>query len=159
MATIFEFKVPPEEFVLPDTLAKLADVEIEIERVVADDPDRITPISGHAPMTSTRLKLPSTMIRQVESLDTLSKMNEERLYQMTGSGSIDQIVPLLTHHEGAVTHAAGSADGRRLRALFPDHEALSEVPEYLREADFSLTIQAVYETKDDGHIQYGLTET
>lgn len=78
---------------------------------------------------------------------------------MTWAGSIDRIVPLLTNHEGTITYAVGSVEGWRLRVLFPDHEALSEAHEYLQEADVSLTIHAIYEAKDDGHIQHGLTET
>lgn len=67
--------------------------------------------------------------------------------------------PITNRPWGTITHATGSVDGWGLRVLFPDHEALSEAHDYLREAGFSLTVQAVYEAQDDGHIQHGLTET
>lgn len=159
MATIFEFEVPTEEFALHDTLAQLPAVNIEIERVVADDPDRLTPYVWVRADDFDALEAAFDDDPTVDRLETLSEMNEERSYQMTWSGSIEQIVPLLTHHEGTITHASGSADGWRLRVLFPNHDTLSEAHDYLQEADFSLTIHAVYEAQDDGHIQYGLTET
>lgn len=158
MATIFEFEVPTEEFALHDTLAQLPSVDIEIERVVANDPDRLTPYVWARADDFEALETAFDDDPTVESLQTLSEMNEERSYQMTWTGSIDRIVPLLTNHEGTITHAVGSVEGWRLRVLFPDHEALSEAHGYLREADFSLTPQAVYEEKDDRHIQHGLTE-
>lgn len=39
MATIFEFKIPTEEFALEDALTQRPSVTVEIERVVANDPD------------------------------------------------------------------------------------------------------------------------
>ena len=148
-----------EEFALHDTLTQCPNVDIEIERVVADDPDRITPYVWARADDFDALEAAFDDDPTVESLDTLSEMNEERSYQMTWAGSIDRIVPLLTNHEGTITYAVGSVEGWRLRVLFPDHEALSEAHEYLQEADVSLTIHAIYEAKDDGHIQHGLTET
>jgi hypothetical protein len=43
MAAILEFSFPTEEFALYETLDTHPEAHIEIERVVADDPDRITP--------------------------------------------------------------------------------------------------------------------
>lgn len=158
MATIFEFEVPTEEFALHDTLAQFPDVEIEIERVVANDPDWITPYVWARAENFDALEADFDDDPTIKSLNKLSEMNEERSYQMTWTGSIDRIVPLLTNHEGTITHAVGSVEGWRLRVLFPDHEALSEAHDYLREAGFSLTIHVVYEATDDGHMQYGLTK-
>ena len=41
MAAILEFDLPTEEFALEETLTTVPGTQIEIERVVADDPDRI----------------------------------------------------------------------------------------------------------------------
>lgn len=159
MASIFEFEVPTNEFALEETLAKCPEAVIEIERVVADDPDRITPyVWAHADDFEA-LEAAFDDDPTVTDLTILSEMGDERSYQMTWTGMIDQIVPLLTEHEGTITHATGSVDGWNLRVLFPDRAALSEAHDYLREADFSLSVGAIYEARDDGHIQHGLTET
>lgn len=46
MATIFEFEMPTEEVAPHETLIALPNIGSEIERVVTDDPDRITPYVG-----------------------------------------------------------------------------------------------------------------
>ncbi|WP_122090868.1 helix-turn-helix domain-containing protein [Halalkalicoccus subterraneus] len=159
MATILELEVPTNEFALEATLTECSEAVIEIERVVADDPDRITPyVWAHADDFAA-LEAAFDDDPTVEELTLLSEMGEERSYQMTWTGMIDQIVPLLTDHEGTITHATGSVNGWSLRVLFPDRAALSEAHDYLKEAGFSLSIGAIYEAKDDGHIQHGLTET
>lgn len=159
MATIFEFKVPTEEFALHNTLAALPNVDLEIERVVADDSDRITPYVWARADDYTALEAAFDDDPTVEEVIPLSETDEEHSYQMTWLGSIDQLVPLLIDHEGTITHATGSVEGWSLRVLFPTHDALSKAHDYLQESDFSLTVQAVYEATDDGHIQHGLTKT
>lgn len=158
MASIFEFEIPTEEFGLQETLTKLPDVLIEIERVVADDPDRITPYVWARTDDFEALEAAFDDDPTVEELTMLTDMGKERSYQMTWGGSIDRIVPLLTDHQGTITHAHGSSDGWSLRVLFPDRAALSEASDYLREAGFTLKVEAIYEAVDDGHMQHGLTE-
>ncbi|MFC6906752.1 bacterio-opsin activator domain-containing protein [Halalkalicoccus tibetensis] len=159
MATIFEFKVPTNEFALEETLIECPDAVIEIERVVADNPNRITPYVWARTDDFAALEAAFDDDPTVEDLTRLSETGNERSYQMTWAGTIDRIVPLLTEHEGTITHATGSADGWSLRVLFPDRAVLSETHDYLQEAGFSLTVEAIYEATADGHIQYGLTET
>lgn len=159
MATILELEVPTNEFALEATLTECPEAVIEIERVIADDPDRITPYVWVHTDDFAALEAAFDDDPTVEELTLLSEMGEERSYQMTWTGMIDQIVPLLTDHEGTITHATGSVDGWSLRVLFPDRVALSKAHDYLEEAGFSLTVRAIYEAKDDGHIQHGLTET
>lgn len=158
MATIFEFEVPTDEFALEETLAEFPEAVIEIERVVANDPDRITPYVWARTDDFEALEAAFADDPTVMDLTLLSEMGDERSYQMTWAGTIDRIVPLLTEHEGTITHATGSADGWRFRVLFPDRAALSEAHDYLQEAGFSLTVEAIYEAQGNGHIQHGLTE-
>ena len=43
MAAIIEFSLPTDEFALQETLSTHPEAQIEIERVIADDPEQITP--------------------------------------------------------------------------------------------------------------------
>lgn len=79
-ATIFESEVSTEEFALHDTLTQCPNVDIEIERVVADDPDRITLYVWARADDFDALEAAFDDDPTVESLDTLSEMNEERSY-------------------------------------------------------------------------------
>lgn len=158
MATIFKFEVPIDEFALEDTLTRFPEAVIEIERVVATDPDQITPYVGARSDDFEALEAAFEDDPTITDLTMFSEIGEGRSYQMAWAGPVNRIVPLLTDHEGIITHATGSGDGWSLRVLFPDRAALSEAHDYLEEAGFSLTVKTIYEAKETDHIQYGLTE-
>lgn len=100
MATIFEFKIPTEEFALEDALMQRPSVTVEIERVVANDPDRITPYVRARADDFELLEAAFDTDPTVENITLLSELDGERSYQMTWAGSVDRIVPLLTDHGG-----------------------------------------------------------
>jgi hypothetical protein len=77
-----------------------------------------------------------------------SDTGEERSYQMTWTGPIDFIVPILTEYSGTVTHADGSVDGWNLRVVFPDRESLSRADEAAQEAGFQFDVRTIYSTED-----------
>lgn len=158
MATILELEVPTNEFVLEATLTACPGAVIEIERVVANDPNQITPYVWAHTDDFAALEAAFDDDPTITDWTVLSEMNGERSYQMTWTGMIDQIVPLLTEHEGTITHATGSTDEWSLRVLFPDRAALSEAYDYLEEAGFSLTVRAIYEAQGTDYILHGLTE-
>lgn len=158
MATIIEFGLPTEEFALEETLRTHPAVQIEIERVVADAPDQITPYvwvrADDFDAFETALEDDPT----VEEVTVFSETGEERSYQMTWTGPIDFIVQILTEHDGTITHADGSADGWQLRVVFPDRESLSQAHNAAQEAGLRFDVTAIYGTEDPRYIRYGLTE-
>lgn len=158
MGTIIEFRLPTEEFALEETLDTRPEAQIEIERVVADDPDKITPYIWVRTDDFEAFEAALEDDPTVEDVTLLSETEEERSYQMTWTGSIDFIVHLLTEHEGTITHADGSADGWELRVVFPDKESLSEAHDAAYEAGFRFDVIAVHGTEDTRGIQYGLTD-
>lgn len=159
MATILEFELPPDEFALQEAFKTYPHAEIEIERVVADAPDHLTPYVWAYADDFDALEAAFEDDPTVKRMAVLAEMDDERSYQMTWAGPIDHLLTFLTDHEGAVTHAHGSEAGWNLRLLFPDHETLSQAHDSVTEAGFSLDIQAVYTAEDERHRRYGLTET
>ncbi|WP_336365044.1 bacterio-opsin activator domain-containing protein [Halalkalicoccus salilacus] len=159
MAAIIEFRLPTEEFALEETLDTHPEAQIEIERVVADDPDKITPYIWARADDFDTFEAALEDDPTVESMTLLSETEEERSYQMTWTGAIDFIVHILTEHEGTITHADGSVDGWELRVLFPDHESLSEAHNAAHEAGFWFDVTTIYGTGDTRGIQHGLTDT
>ena len=159
MGTIIEFRLPAEEFALEETLNTHPEAQIEIERVVAGDPDKITPYIWVRADDFDAFEAALEDDPTVESMTMFSETAEERAYQMTWTGSIDFIVHLLTEHEGTITHADGSADGWELRVVFPDKESLSEAYETAQEAGFRFDVTALHGTEDPRNIQHGLTDT
>lgn len=158
MAAIIEIELPPEEFALEETLTTLPDLEIEIERVVADDPDRITPYVWIRTDDFDALEAALEDDPTVEDVTLLSETEGERSYQMAWTGSIDFVVSILTEHEGTITHADRSADGWHLQVVFPDREVLSQAYDAAHEAGYQFDVDAIYNTEDPRNLQQGLTD-
>lgn len=158
MVTILELELPTEEFALNKTLTTVSEAQIEIERVVADDPDRLTPYVWVRTDDFDTFEAAVDDDPTVKDVTELAETDEERSYQMTWIDSIDLILQLLTEHEGTVTHAEGSADGWHLRVVFPDHESLSKAHDAIQEDEFQFEVRAVYDADDPRHTHYGLTE-
>ena len=158
MAAIIECHLPTEEFALEETLTTHPEAQIEIEQVVADDPEQITPyVWVHADdfgAFEAALEDDPT----VEEVTLFSETEDERSYRMTWIGSINFVVEILTEHQGTITHADGSADGWDLRVVFPDKELLSRAHDAAHEAEFRFDVTAIYGTDDLRHTHSGLTE-
>ncbi|WP_336364835.1 helix-turn-helix domain-containing protein [Halalkalicoccus salilacus] len=159
MATIIEFSLPTEEFALEETLDTHPGAHIEIERVVANSPDQITPYVWVRTDDFDAFEATLEDDPTVEEVVMFSETGEERSYQMTWTGAIDFIVPILTEYSGTITHADGSADGWELRVVFPDREALSRANQAAEESGFRFDIKTIYGSEDDRGVQYELTET
>ncbi|WP_336362574.1 helix-turn-helix domain-containing protein [Halalkalicoccus salilacus] len=159
MAAIIEFSLPTEEFALEETLDTHPRAHIEIERVVADDPEQITPYMWVRTDDFDAFEAALEDDPTVEDVVMFSDTGEERSYQMTWTGSIDFIVQVLTEYSGTITHADGSADGWDLRVVFPDRKALSRANEAAQEAGFQFDVKTIYGTEDARGAQHGLTET
>ena len=115
MGTSIEFRLPTEKFALEETLNTHPEAHIEIERVVAGDPDKITPYIWVRADDFDAFEAALEDDPTVESMTLFAETAEERAYQMTWTDSIDFLVHILTEHEGTITHADGSADGWELR--------------------------------------------
>lgn len=146
MAAIIELALPPDEFAIETTLATLSDVEADIERVVATNPEQITP---YVWVRTDDFEAFEAAVRDDPTVDGMTLLSEtetgnERAYQMTWIGSIDLAVELLTEHQGTITHAEGSDEGWHLRVVFPDRATLSQAYDAIREAGFQVEVQAIY---------------
>lgn len=158
MAAIIEFALPPDEFALETTLATLSDVDVEIERVVANSPDQITPYVWVRTDDFAAFETEVEDDPTVDGMTLFSQTDDERAYQMTWTGSIDLAVELLTEQQGTITHAEGSAEGWHLRVVFPDRAVLSQAYDAIQEAGFQADVQAIYGAEDTHHIRHGLTD-
>ncbi|MFC7009771.1 helix-turn-helix domain-containing protein [Halalkalicoccus salilacus] len=158
MATIVEFRFPTEEFALEETLDTHPGAHIEIERVVANDPEQITPYMWARTDDFDAFEATLEDDPTVEDVVMFSDTGEERSYQMTWTGPIDFLVQVLTEYSGTITHADGSADGWDLRVVFPDRQSLSRAYEAAQEGGLQLDIKTIYGSEDTRGVQYGLTE-
>lgn len=158
MAAIIELDLSTEDFALEKTLRTLPEVQVEIERVVADDPTQITPYVWVQTDDFEALETAFKDDPTVEEMTLLSDGEGERSYQMTWTGPIDLIVRLLTEHQGTITTATGSNEGWHLRVVFPDRTSLSQAHDSVKDAGLEFDVHSIYGTEDTRHLQHGLTE-
>lgn len=158
MATIAEIRLPAEEFALSHTLDSLSEVNFEIERIVAHDPDHIMPYIWATGVEGEDLQNALEEDPSVDQVEEIARPGDEALYQMEWIDSIETLIHILVEEEGTILAAEGRQDGWFMRILFPDREALSRTYEFCDNNDLSLDIQRIYNVDQGKQGRFGLTD-
>lgn len=160
MSTIAELTVPANEFALWQALEATGDVEVEIERVVAYDPDQVMPyvwFSG----ASERLETLDDALDDdpsVEEAELLTDLEGERLYRMSWVDDVTVMIHLLTEEKATILKARGEGNQWRLRILFPERESLARTYDFANEQGLSVNIEKIHQLDEDRHGRHGLTD-
>ncbi len=158
MGTIAEFDIPIDEFVLGTTLHDVPDLEVEIERLVAHDHDRLMPFvwltADDFEAVDTALEADST----IKSCELVSRVDGDRLYRMEWVSAIEMVVHILLEEEGTILDATGQTDGWHVRVLFPNRDSLSRTYDFANEQDLSFTVVRIYELDTRRQGRFGLTD-
>ncbi len=160
MATIAEIRLPTDEFVLSYTLDTLPDVNFEIERIVAHDPDHVMPYVWASGADPEELERTLKEDPSVDDLEVIAQPSgdEESLYQMEWIDSIQTLIHILVEEDGTILAAEARQDGWFMRILFPDREALSRTYDFCEENDLSMDIQRIYNIDQGKQGRFGLTD-
>ncbi|MDL5363305.1 helix-turn-helix domain-containing protein [Halalkalicoccus sp. NIPERK01] len=158
MATIAEMRIPANEFALSHTLDTLPDVNFEIERIVAHDPDHVMPYVWATEADTDELERALVDDPSVAEVELIAEPGEETLYQMEWIDSIEALVHILTEEDGTILAAEGRQDGWFMRILFPDRDALSQTYEFCEENDLSMDVQRIYNIDQGKQGRFGLTD-
>lgn len=156
--TIAEIELPADEFALSQTISRMGDVEFEVERFVAADPDHVMPFVWVSGSDGEEIKAALSEDPSIDEVRLLSELDGERLYQMDWIDQIDTLIQILVEEDGTVLAAFGNGSGWRLRVLFPEREALSRTYDYCRDADLSLDVRSIYQLDEGREGRFGLTD-
>jgi predicted DNA binding protein len=160
MSTIAELTVPAAEFALWHTLEVTDDLDVEIERVVAYDPDQVMPyvwFSGDEPTLRT-VDDALTDDPSVEEAQRLTDLDEECLYRMNWVDDVAVMLHLLTEEQATILDAYVENDRWRFRVLFPERAALSRTYEFVTERGLSIEVRKIHRLEENRHGRYGLTD-
>lgn len=157
-AVVVEFDLPAGEFALSQTISTLDSIEFTIERFVAADPDHVMPYIWITGCSRTDAEATLADDPSVESIQLLSELDGEYLYQMDWIDQIDTLIQVLVEEDGTVLDAQGDGSGWHLRALFPERDAVSRTYEYCREKDFAIDFRSIYQLDDGRQGRFGLTD-
>lgn len=158
MGTIAEFDIPADEFALGPTFRELEGLEVEIERLVAHDHDRLMPFAWLTADDPDALDDALASDETVESAELVSEIDDEQLYRMEWIDSIEMAVHILLDEEGTILHAMGQSDGWHIRVLFPDRNSLSRTYDFAQENDLRLDVVRIYELDSDRQGRFGLSD-
>ena len=156
--TIAELELPADEFALWETLRSLEEVEFEIERVVAHDPERVMPYVWVSGANDADLDAALEVDSSVDALEVLADLEDERLYRMEWVDRIETLVRILVEEEGTILAAFGRGNSWALRTLFPAREALSRTHEYCEEARLTMEVKSIYRLDEGRGGRFGLTD-
>ena len=158
MSTIANIELPADEFALYDTLVAVPDLELDVERVVAHDDERVMPFIWVSSDHLEEVEQAFENDASIENLELLSDLDDERLYRMDWTTQIEVVVQILVDADATVLDAFGT-DGRwEFRILFPEREALSATHEFCEAEGLTMDIQNIYEMDADRHGRFGLSE-
>lgn len=160
MSTIAELTVPAEDVALRRTLAEVPGVEVEVERVVAYDPDQVMPYVWFSTDDGDFEELDEALEADptVDDVELLTDLGDERLYRMEWVDDVAVFVHVLTEEQATILDAAGEDSRWRLRILFPERDALARTYDFATEQGLSLDIQKIHQLEEDRHGRYGLTD-
>ncbi|MFC4358790.1 bacterio-opsin activator domain-containing protein [Halobium salinum] len=159
MSTIAELEVPAAEFALADSFAALPDLEVEVERVVAHDSDRLLPFAWVRADAATATAVADALESDpsVAEARELADVGDERLYEMRWE-TATELLRHVVHEQGATVRSALGRDGRwSLHTLFPERQGLSATREFCASADLTLDVRRVYELDTRRRGRFGLT--
>jgi predicted DNA binding protein len=158
MSTIANIGLPADEFALYDCLVAVPDLELDVERVVAHDDERVMPFvwvsSDHMDDVARAFENDAS----IENVELLSDLGEERLYRMDWITRIEVVVQILVEADATVLDAFGTDSRWEFRILFPEREALSATHDFCEENALTIDIRNTYEMDADRHGRFGLSE-
>lgn len=150
MTSIAEFAVRPEEFVLAWAVKTVPSVRVEIERMVADGTETVTPyfwVAGEsvAELESFERALEDDLtVEDVMQLDE-SGDGDERFYRATWRQNVRGILYALADEVASVLSAVYEGDAWHLKVLFADHDSMSAFHHYCATYNLSLELLRLYE--------------
>jgi predicted DNA binding protein len=160
MATVAEIDLPAEEFALHETLARVAGIEVEIERLVVHSGDRVVPFVRVSAAGSDEEEIQAALDADssVAALTRLAALDNEWLYQVEWVKSVRALVRMVTGENGTILTAVAQNGTWNLRMLFPEREALARTYEYCTDMGLTFDVKRLYRLEDGRHGRFGLTD-
>lgn len=157
-AAIVEVELAAADFALYHALSSHEALACEIERVVAQDTERVMPFVWIT-ATDSRSEIEATLLEDpsVADFELLADLDDEWLYQMEWISQIDTLVHILLEEDGTILVAQGNDHDWHLRILVSDRDALSRTYDYCSEKGMTLEIRNIYELDQSREGRFGLT--
>lgn len=158
MGTIVEATVPAEEFALRTVSETLPAIVFRLERVVAQDPDRIMPFLWIGDVEREALEAALENDPTVENAELVTDLGDTWLYGMSWVDRIETLVTTIVEEEAVLLAASGTDEAWELKFLFLEREAIRRVQEHFESAGVRFDVHRIYDQREGGLGTHGLTE-
>ena len=159
MSVIVECTVPTERFALAETLDEIPGMLIEIERLVAEGPDRIMPYFWASRGDHNAFEAAARNDPSVENLVKLDEFNKAVLYRAVWVQDVETVAYAYTETGAVLLTAIGHEKEWELHLRFDDENAVSKFSEYVHDNDFEIDITRLYRpSRPFSKSQLALTE-
>lgn len=158
MATIVRGTVPAEEFALSYTLEQLPELEIECEQIVDAAESEVMPLLWIRNADREEIEAALKEDATVESIQCISEVGNEYLYQMKWVSHIHLLLHMITNGQATVLDAYGRNDRWHLRLLYPNRSRISQTHEFADRHGVRFDIVSIQELEGNSTGSLGLTQ-
>ncbi|WP_254831727.1 helix-turn-helix domain-containing protein [Haloglomus salinum] len=157
MSVIAEYRLSADRLVLGSTFETVPDIELELERSFATDPDHpILFAWGRGPLDA--FERAATDDPTVADLNVLDTVGEKRLYRIAVGDATEVVLYPRWVELGAERLEAWYADDWwHSRTRFPDRDALADYRTYLADNDIAFQLKRLYDAEQATDDDLGLT--
>lgn len=160
MSIIAEFTVPAEQFVLYETLSDVPEMIVEIERVIAHEPDRLMPYFWTSNGDNREFEAAAENDPSVEGLTKLDELDGVVLYRANWVQGVEAVVRAYTETGAVLLKATGRNDQWELQLRFDTEDDVIRFKSYLDESDLSMDLDRLYQlSRPTSESSPTLTET
>jgi predicted DNA binding protein len=160
MSIIAEFTVPADQFALYETLSNIPEMIVEVERVVAHDPDQIMPYFWTAGGSHEEFEAAVKDDPSIENLEQLDETEDAVLYRANWIQDVESVIYAYTEIEARLLNATGRNDQWELQLRFDDEEGVTQFNDYIKQNEFKIDLHRLYEpTHPSSEGNLGLTDT
>lgn len=158
MTIVGRFRVSAELFAIEETLQRVPDAVIEIERVVATG-DVLTPYFWVTECDLEEFEAAAEADGSIEDLRHLDTYERAAFYRADWTDRSEAINFAYTSVDAIIVEATGQYDEWELRIRFDDDDRVREFNEYCRENDIDYVLEHLYDEEGDRRgARFGLTD-
>lgn len=139
MNIIAEFTVPFDEFALYKTLCEVPEMIVEVERVVAHEPDRIMPYFWASNGDNEGFEPAAKNDPSVDDLTKLDELDEAVLYRANWVQDVQSVIYAYTETGAVLLDATGRNEQWDLQLRFDTEDDITQFKEYMDENNMSMT--------------------
>lgn len=159
-ATIIELSLPTEEFALKETLSRVPDMVVEIERVVTHSPEQIMPYFWTTKGDYDQFETAAVEDPSIEHLEKIDEVENAALYRANWVQNAELVIYVYTEIDARLLEATGQNDQWTLQLRFDDQEGVDQFRDYIKQNEYNIDLHRIYApTHPASEVDQGLTKT